>query len=47
MTVTELSVADVDRFRKASQPAVRKYLEAEVSKEWTDKLVQAADSTRK
>lgn len=47
MTVTELSAADVDRFRKLSQPAVRKYLDAEVSKEWTDKLIQAADSTRK
>jgi TRAP-type transport system periplasmic protein len=47
MTVTELTPAEVDRFRKAAQPAVRKYLEAEVSKEWTDKLVKAADSTRK
>ncbi|AEG92207.1 TRAP transporter substrate-binding protein [Ramlibacter tataouinensis] len=46
MTVTELSAAEVDRFRKAAQPAVRQYLEAEVSKEWTGKLVQAADSTR-
>jgi C4-dicarboxylate-binding protein DctP len=46
MTVTELSAADVDRFRKMSQPAVRKYLEADVSKEWTEKLVKAADSTR-
>ena len=47
MTVTELTPAEVDRFRKAAQPVVRKYLEAEVSKEWTDKLVKAADSTRK
>ncbi|MDM0074016.1 DctP family TRAP transporter solute-binding subunit [Variovorax sp. J2P1-59] len=46
MTVTELSAAEVDRFRKASQPAVRKYLEADVSKEWTEKLVKAADSSR-
>ena len=42
-----VNAADVDRFRKLAQPVVRKYLEAEVSKEWTDKLVQAADSTRK
>jgi tripartite ATP-independent transporter DctP family solute receptor len=47
MTVTELSAADIDRFRQASQPAVRKYLEAEVSKEWTDKLLNAANSSRK
>lgn len=46
MTVTELTPAEVDRFRKASQPAVRAYLEADVSKEWTEKLVKAADSTR-
>lgn len=46
MTVTELSAAEVDVFRKAAQPAVRKYLEADVSKEWTDKLVKAADSVR-
>jgi TRAP-type transport system periplasmic protein len=42
MTVTELSAAEIDRFRKAAQPAVRAYLEAEVSKEWTQKLLSAA-----
>ncbi len=42
MTVTELTSAEIDRFRKASQPAVRAYLEAEVSKEWTEKLLTAA-----
>lgn len=42
MTVTELTPAEIDRFRKASQPAVRAYLEADVSKEWTDKLLAAA-----
>ncbi|MES2838971.1 MAG: DctP family TRAP transporter solute-binding subunit [Pseudomonadota bacterium] len=41
MTVTELTPAEIDRFRKASQPAVRAYLDAEVSKEWTDKLLAA------
>ncbi len=42
MTVTELSPAEIDRFRKVAQPPVRAYLEAEVSKEWTEKLLQAA-----
>jgi tripartite ATP-independent transporter DctP family solute receptor len=47
MTVTELTPAEVDRFRKMSQPAVKAYLDADVSKEWTAKLLKAADSTRK
>lgn len=47
MTVTELTPAEIDRFRKLSQPVVRKYLEDDVSKEWTDKLVKASDSARK
>jgi len=42
MTVTELSPAEIDRFRKVAQPPVRAYLEAEVSKEWTERLLQAA-----
>ncbi len=42
MTVTELSPAEIDRFRKLAQPAVRAYLEADVSKEWTEKLIAAA-----
>jgi tripartite ATP-independent transporter DctP family solute receptor len=42
MTVTELSAAEVDRFRKMSQPAVKAYLDADVSKEWTEKLLKAA-----
>jgi len=45
MQVTELSAAEVDVFRKASQPAVRKYLEADVSKEWTERLIKAAADT--
>ena len=44
MTVTELTPAEIDRFRKASQPAVRAYLEADVSKEWTEKLLAAASA---
>lgn len=47
MTVTELSPAEIDRFRRAAQPAVRSYLDAEVSKEWTDKLISAAAAARK
>ncbi len=47
MTVTELSPAEIDRFRKVAQPAVRTYLEAEVSKEWTEKLIAAAAAAAK
>ncbi|MDA7416045.1 DctP family TRAP transporter solute-binding subunit [Xenophilus arseniciresistens] len=42
MQVTELTAAEIDVFRKAAQPAVRKYLEADVSKEWTERLLKAA-----
>lgn len=42
MTVTELTPAEIDRFRKLAQPAVKSYLDAEVSKEWTDRLLAAA-----
>lgn len=47
MTVTELSAAEIDRFRKLAQPAVKAYLDAEVSKEWADKLLAAANAARK
>jgi TRAP-type transport system periplasmic protein len=46
MTVTELSPAEVQRFRAVAQPPVRKYLEGSVSKEWTDKLLKAAEAAR-
>lgn len=46
MTVTELTPTEIDRFRKASQPAVRAYLEADVSKEWTEKLLAAAAAAK-
>lgn len=47
MTVTELSAAEIDRFRKLAQPAVKAYLDAEVSKEWADKLLAASNAARK
>jgi C4-dicarboxylate-binding protein DctP len=47
MTVTELTPAEVDRFRRVAQPAVKAYLDAEVSKEWADKLLAAANAARK
>ncbi len=47
MTVTELTPADIDRFRKLAQPAVKAYLEAEVSRDWTDRLLAAAAAARK
>ena len=36
----------VERFRSIAQPPVRKYLETSVSKDWTDKLVKAAEAAR-
>jgi TRAP-type transport system periplasmic protein len=47
MTVTELTPAEVERFRAVAQPPVRKYLESSVSKEWTDKLLKAAEAARR
>jgi TRAP-type transport system periplasmic protein len=47
MTVTELTPAEIDRFRRAAQPVVRAYLEADVSKEWTEKLISAAAAAAK
>ena len=46
MTVTELTPAEIERFRAVAQPPVRKYLETSISKEWTEKLVNAAESAR-
>lgn len=47
MTVTELTPAEVERFRAVAQPPVRKYLEDSVSKAWTDKLLKAAEAARR
>ncbi len=47
MTVTELSAAEVDKFRQLAQPAVRTYLEADVSKEWTERLLAASKAAAK
>jgi tripartite ATP-independent transporter DctP family solute receptor len=44
MTVTELTPAEIARFRSLAQPAVKSYLDAEVSKEWADKLLAAANA---
>jgi tripartite ATP-independent transporter DctP family solute receptor len=47
MTVTELTPTEVERFRAVAQPPVRKYLESSISKEWTDKLLNAAEAARR
>jgi C4-dicarboxylate-binding protein DctP len=47
MTVTELTPSDIERFRRLAQPAVKSYLDAEVSKEWADKLLTAANAAAK
>lgn len=46
MTVTTLTPAEVDQFRKVAQPVVRKYLESNVSKDWTERLMAAAATAR-
>lgn len=46
MVVTELTPAEIERFRAVAQPPVRKYLETSVSKEWTEKLLKAAEAAR-
>ncbi|MBP6900078.1 MAG: DctP family TRAP transporter solute-binding subunit [Burkholderiaceae bacterium] len=47
MTVTELTPAEVERFRRQAQPPVKAWLEAEVSRDWTDRLLAAASAARK
>ena len=47
MTVTELTPQEIEQFRKLTQPAVRKYLETSVSKEWTDRILNAVQIARK
>ena len=41
MEVTELSLPEVDVFRKLAQPPVRAFVEKDVGKEWVDKLFAA------
>jgi C4-dicarboxylate-binding protein DctP len=41
MTVQRLSGPQVDAFRQIAQPAVRTFLEAEIGREWVEKLVAA------
>ncbi|MBV5276546.1 DctP family TRAP transporter solute-binding subunit [bacterium] len=41
MEVTELSLPEVDAFRKLAQPPVRAFVEKDVGKEWVDRLFAA------
>lgn len=47
MEVTELSLAEVDAFRKLAQPPVRAFVEKDVGKEWVDKLFAAIAEQKK
>ncbi|CAG2153162.1 DctP family TRAP transporter solute-binding subunit [Cupriavidus numazuensis] len=46
MSVTTLTGAEIDAFRKAAQPAVRSYLETNISRDWTNRLIATAQSAR-
>jgi C4-dicarboxylate-binding protein DctP len=45
--VTELSLPEVDAFRKLAQPPVRAFVEKDVGKEWVDKLFAAIAEQKK
>jgi len=47
MEVTELSLPEVDVFRKLAQPPVRAFVEKDVGKEWVDKLFAAIAEQKK
>ena len=47
MEVTELSLPEVDAFRKLAQPPVRAFVEKDVGKEWVDKLFAAIAEQKK
>jgi len=48
MEVTELTPAQIDAFRKVTQPAVRAWLESEPgNKEWVTKLLAAVETANK
>ena len=47
MEVTELSLPEIDAFRKLAQPPVRAFVEKDVGKEWVDKLFAAIAEQKK
>ncbi|WP_291297435.1 DctP family TRAP transporter solute-binding subunit [Elioraea sp.] len=46
MTVTALTPAQRDAWRRVAQPPVRAYLEGEVGKDWVEKLVAAVEQAK-
>lgn len=44
MTVQRLTAAQIDAFRRPSQPAVRAWLDQEIGKEWSEKLLAATSA---
>jgi C4-dicarboxylate-binding protein DctP len=46
MTVQRLTGLQIDAFRKIIQPAVRSFLEAEIGREWVEKLFAATRTAR-
>ncbi len=47
MEVTELSAAEIDRFRKLAQPPVKAWAEKEIGKQYVDSLFKAIQATRR
>lgn len=47
MTVQRLTGAQIDAFRKPSQPAVRAWLDGEIGKDWSEKLLAATATAQR
>jgi C4-dicarboxylate-binding protein DctP len=47
MTVQKLTAAQIDAFRRLSQPAVRAWLDAEIGREWSEKLLAATATAQR
>ncbi len=47
MTVQKLTAAQIDAFRRPAQPAVRAWLDAEIGREWSEKLLAATAAAQR
>jgi hypothetical protein len=47
MEVTEITPAELAKFRQLAQPPVKAWAEREIGKEYVDNLFKAIDATRK
>jgi C4-dicarboxylate-binding protein DctP len=47
MTVTKLTAAQIDAFRKLAQPAVRTWLDGEIGAQWSERLLAATATAQR